>query len=217
MARSTLTPQEEENRRKIPLKLNKLLKERNVTQAEVSRRLGIPPTTLTGYFKGTSTPNPGNIQKLADFFGVAKSVIDPRFSMPNNMVKVKEFVAIPILGQIACGEPITAEENIIGYREELLSHLPSGNVFYLKTKGDSMTPTIPNNSYVMIREQADVEEGEIAAVLVNGNTEATLKRIKRQGEMVMLMPDNKSYNPYIITKDNPARILGKAIKFSADL
>lgn len=217
MARSTLTPQEIENRKNISLKLNQLMREKDVTQAEIARRLDIPPTTLTGYFKGTSTPNPGNVQKLADFFGVAKSVIDPRYSMPKNMVKVKEFASIPILGQIACGEPITAEENIIGYREELTSHLPSGNVFYLKTKGNSMTPTIPENSYVMIREQPDVEEGEIAAVLVNGDEEATLKRIKRQGNLVMLMPDNPEYSPYIVTPDNPARILGKAIKFSADL
>lgn len=58
---------------------------------------------------------------------------------------------------------------------------------------------------------------EIAAVLVNGDTEATLKRVKRQGSLVMLMPDNQSYDPYVVTADNPARILGKALKMSADL
>lgn len=218
MARSELTPQELENRKIISLTLNRLMNEKGISKAELSRRTSIPPTTLTGYFNGTSTPNAGNIQKMADFFGVTKSSIDPRYSKKiTNLVSVKEFIKIPIIGEIACGDPIIAQENIDGYREELVDLLPSGKLFYLKTKGSSMTPTIPENSYVLIREQPEVEENEIAAVLVNGDTEATLKRIKHQGDMVMLIADNSDYPPYIITEDNPARILGKAIKVSFDL
>lgn len=218
MARNELTPQEIENRKIISSKLNHLINIKQISQAEISRRTGIPATTLTGYFKGTSTPNLGNVQKLADLFGVSKSYIDPRFNKNiSNLVSVKEFVQIPILGEIACGDPILAEENIEGYREELTELLPSGKLFYLKTKGDSMTPTIPENSFVMIREQPEVEENEIAAVLVNGDTEATLKRIKHQGNLIMLIADNPDYPPYIITEDNPARILGKAVKVSFDL
>jgi len=147
--------------------------------------------------------------------------VSPLFimGMPDESSKVLPInvIKIPVLGEIACGDPILAEENIDGYREEISDLLPSGRLFYLKTKGNSMTPTIPENSYVLIREQPEVEEGQIAAVLVNGNTEATLKRVKHQGDMVMLVADNSDYPPYIITEDNPARILGKAIKFSADL
>lgn len=147
--------------------------------------------------------------------------VSPLFimGMPDESSKVLPInvIKIPVLGEIACGDPILAEENIDGYREEISDLLPSGRLFYLKTKGNSMTPTIPENSYVLIREQPEVEEGQIAAVLVNGNTEATLKRVKHQGNMVMLVADNSDYPPYIITEDNPARILGKAIKFSADL
>ena len=133
------------------------------------------------------------------------------------MVRVSQLISIPVLGDIACGDPITAEENIQGYRDEVADTLPTGNLFYLHCKGDSMAPTIPNGAYVLIRQQPDVEDGEIAAVLVNGDTEATLKRVKRQGDLVMLMPDNQSYTPYVVTPDNPARILGKALKMSADL
>lgn len=218
MARGELTPQEIENRKKISANINKLIKEKNVSQVDIHNHTKIPKSTLTGYVKGTSTPNPGNVQKLADFFNVKKSEIDPRFKpLPNNVIPILSSVKIPILGEIACGEPILAEENIDGYIEEFTDNLPSGELFYLKTKGDSMSPTIPNNAYVLIRQQENVEDGEIAAVLVNGETEATLKRIKRQGDIVLLIPDNKEYPPYIITKENPARILGKAIKFSADL
>lgn len=218
MARGELTPQEIRNREIISKNINKLIDEKGVTQVDIHNHTKIPRSTLTGYVKGTSTPNPGNIQKLADYFGVMKSDIDPRFnSKPKNLSVIKDFVNIPIIGEIACGDPIIADENIEGYREELSDFLPTGNLFYLKTKGSSMVPTIPQNSYVLIREQPEVEDGEIAAVLVNGDSEATLKRVKRQGNMVMLIPDNSDYAPYIVTEDNPARILGKAVKVSFDL
>lgn len=218
MARAELTPQEINNRKIISSRINKLINEKDISQAEISRRTGIPPSTLTGYVKGTTTPNAGNIQKLSDLFGVSKSDIDPRFSeKPTNISEVKEFVRVPILGEIACGNPILAEQNIVGYRLEAADSLPVGNVFYLQARGDSMTPTIPQNSFVMIREQSNVEDGEIAAVLVNGDEEATLKRVKHQDGLVLLIADNPNYDPYIVTENNPARILGKAIKFSVDL
>ncbi len=215
MARGELTPQEIENRKKISANINKLIKEKNVSQVDIHNHTKIPRSTLTGYVKGTSTPNPGNVQKLADFFNVKKSDIDPRFKpMPNNVIPILNSVKIPILGEIACGKPILIEENIDGYIEEFADNLPSGELFYLKTKGDSMMPTIPENSYVMIRKQPDVEEGEIAAVVINGDNEATLKRVKRQNGLTMLIPDNASHKPYIITESNPATILGKAVKVS---
>lgn len=64
-----------------------------------------------------------------------------------------------------------------------------------------MSPTIPDNAsyYVLIRQRHSVEDGEIAVVLVNGDTEATLKRVKRQGEIVLLVADNPNYTPYIVT------------------
>lgn len=218
MARGELTPQEIENRKKISANINKLIKEKNVSQVDIHNHTKIPRSTLTGYVKGTSTPNPGNVQKLADFFNVKKSDIDPRFKpMPNNVIPILNSIKIPILGEIACGKPILIEENIDGYIEEFADNLPSGELFYLKTKGNSMMPTIPENSYVMIRKQPDVEEGEIAAVVINGDNEATLKRVKRQNGLTMLIPDNASHKPYIITESNPATILGKAVKVSFSL
>lgn len=140
--------------------------------------------------------------------------------IPANLTRVdtnSENVQIPVLGEIACGEPITAEENIEEYRNRAKADLPEGVVFYLKTKGDSMSPTITSGSYVLIKEQPDVESGEIAAVLVNGDTEATLKRVKKQGNIVLLVPDNPEYDTYVITDQNPARILGKAIEVTTTL
>ena len=75
-----------------------------------------------------------------------------------------------------------------------------------------MEPTIPNGSLVLVREQPEVEYGSIAAVLVNGDTEATLKRVKQQGDIIILMPDNPEHEPIVVTPDNPARIIGQAVQ-----
>ena len=78
--RGKLTPQDKEDMKVFSANLNSILSERNCKQVELSRATGIPASTLTGYVKGTSLPIPGNVQKIADFFGIPKSVLDPRFA-----------------------------------------------------------------------------------------------------------------------------------------
>ena len=78
--RGKLTPQDIEAMKIFSNNLNRILSERNLKQIDLSRGTQIPPSTLTGYVKGTSLPIPGNVQKIADFLGILKSDIDPRFS-----------------------------------------------------------------------------------------------------------------------------------------
>lgn len=145
---------------------------------------------------------------------------DPKRTAPTNIIYPEglQRITVPIIGEIACGDPITAEENIDGYTETVFDgDAPKGTLFALKCKGHSMEPTIPNGSMVIIKSQPTVEDGEIAAVLVDHDSEATLKRIKHQGNLVMLMPDNKEYDPIILDAQHPGRIVGKAIKYTASL
>ena len=123
----------------------------------------------------------------------------------------------PIMGTFAPCNPILAVENIIGFCYHLRDNLPNGETFYLKVAGDSIEPEISNGADVLIRIQQEVENGKIAAVLVNGDTEATLKRVKKKGDIVMLIAKNIVYAPYFITEHNPARILDKAVGVSFDL
>ena len=195
-------------------KLNKL------TQADLANKLDVAPTAISAWEVGRNKPLMDKIEQMSTLFNIKKSdLLGDEIDTPTNLVPINRssIVSIPILGTIKCGQPILAEENITGYREELSDRLPSGNLFYLKSQGDSMLPTIPEGSLVLIREQPTVEYGEVAAVLVNGDTEATLKRVKKQGDIVMLIADNPDYPPYIITDDNPARIIGKAVQVSVDL
>lgn len=137
--------------------------------------------------------------------------------VPNVYTTSQKTVRVPILGPIACGDPILVEENYEDYKVELKDALPHGDLFFLNAKGDSMSPTIPDGSLVLIRHQKDVESGEIAAVMFNGNTEATLKRVKKQDGIIMLVPDNNKYEIMVASKENPIEIIGKAIEIRTAL
>lgn len=193
---------------------------KNVEQLELAQLLGRKSaSSVSEWEKGTYTPKSGTLSDIARIFNVnLESLMNSDLTRPSNLIEVSQrTVRIPVLGPIACGDPILVEENYEDYRTVLAEGLPAGRLVYLEAKGDSMYPTIPNGSMVMIREQADVENGEIAAVTFNGNTEATLKRVKKQGGMIVLMPDNPSHEPIFITADNPVKIIGKAVKLEQDL
>nr|WP_319217968.1 XRE family transcriptional regulator [uncultured Trichococcus sp.] len=205
----------------IGMKIKSFRESRSMTQDELAELLNTTRQSISRYENGERKANQDLLFELASIFKVS---LDDFFPVRNlyeqtNITKVtpENMVAIPIIGTIACGDPILADENIIGYRYHLKDRLPKGQTFYLTAKGDSMEPKIPNGSDVLIRLQDDVEDGEIAAVLVNGDSEATLKRVKKQGDIVMLVAENSAYAPYIITENNPARILGKAVGVSFDL
>ena len=120
---------------------------------------------------------------------------------------------IPILGTIACGAPILAQEHIEGY-----TTIPQDihADFALVCKGDSMVGArIFDGDVVYIRQQETVENGEIAAVLIDG--EATLKRVRCYNDRMVLEPENPMYRPIVLWGEdmNTARILGKAVAFTA--
>ncbi|MGY3716742.1 LexA family protein [Sutcliffiella cohnii] len=196
--------------------LKKQLDKKGITQTMMAKDLNIPEMTVSNWVKGKTYPRPDKIQMMADYFGIKRSQLTEKY--PTNLEPVSPLtIPIPILGKIACGNPIVAEENFTGYFHESPEYLPSGKLLCLEATGDSMYPTIPNGAKVIIREQPDVESGEIAAVLLNGDTEATLKRVKKQGNTILLVPDNPAYDPIIVDEYNPVKIIGKAVKFSFNL
>lgn len=133
------------------------------------------------------------------------------YGTPDNIIPLPKMKKIPLLGTIACGEPILAAENI----EALINADENLNAdFALRCKGDSMiNARIFDGDIVYIREQPDVEDGEIAAVLIS--EEATLKRVYKYPSKVVLRPENPLYDDMIYSKEemNEIRILGKAVAF----
>ena len=199
-------------------RLVSLMKENGHTYRSLANKSGVAYTTIKSMVeRDLKNASIDNVIKIAKVLGVTSDYLS-KVEEPENVMKVTgNFVKIPVIGEIACGDPILADENIIDYHVEPADLLPAGNLFYLKAKGDSMEPKIPNQSLVLIREQSDVESGEIAAVLVNGDTEATLKRVKKQNGYLILHPDNSNYEPMIVDENNPARIIGKALQITAKL
>lgn len=194
--------------------LQKYIDRSGKTQTDVARDLNIPQMTFSNWLRAKTYPRIDKIQLLADYFRISRSDLTEEAPADNLTPVSPATVRIPILGQIACGDPISAEENFAGYRYKSPDGLPNGNLYILEAHGRSMEPTIPNGAEVLIREQAEVETNEIAAVLVNGDSEATLKRIRWQGDTMMLMPDNKDFEPIIVSEEYPAKIIGKAIQIT---
>ena len=187
-----------------------------LTLDNVAKKVGVSRQTIHRYETGVITNIPQvNIEKIAAVLETTPAKlmgwdIDENLSHISNIVPITG-KPVPIIGTIAAGKPILAEENIEG------EATPAADIradFALRVKGDSMEGVpILDGDIVFIRSQPEVENGEIAAVLIDN--EATLKRFYNNGNSVMLVSENPKYPPFIYTKENcdDFRILGKAIAY----
>ena len=178
--------------------------------------LGFKYSTFNDWYNGNKYPRIDKIEMLSNYFGVMKSdLIEDKQSLPSNAIPVdfSHLKRIPILGRIAAGAPIYAEENIEGYT---FTDLNGGaEYFALRVRGDSMNAVrIYDGDIVIIRRQDIVENGEIAAVLID-DQDATLKRFSRTGDIVTLMPQstNPVHQPFVFDlKKTNVKILGLVVK-----
>lgn len=116
-------------------------------------------------------------------------------SIPSDAIPFTPSYKAPIVGSIPAGYPALAFEDIEGYAD--IPYSDEENYFFLRVKDDSMETKIHTGDLVLIRKQPCANDGQIVAARVNGD-EATLKRYKQQGDTVLLLPENPSYEPYII-------------------
>ena len=175
------------------------------------------------YENGNREPDFETLETIADFFNcdmdylLGKSDIHNKYksSVPTatNIIPLPQTKKIPLLGSIACGEPILAEENIEDF-VKLDKDIPAD--FALRCKGDSMiNARIFDGDIVYIRQQPNVENGEIAAVLIDN--EATLKKVYKYPNKIVLSPCNPVYDDLIFMEEQcqTIRILGKAVAFTS--
>ena len=177
-------------------------------------RRGIPPT----------------FQELADILGISPPSLRDQVSQLVRKGYVKraarkargltvlrdatdellDLLAVPIIGRVAAGEPILAEENIIG--EVLVDSraVRSGRCFALEVRGDSMIGAgIHDQDLVVVREQPVAENGDIVVALLD--QEATVKRLYVEDDKIELRPDNTSYRPIRVGPEDGLRIVGKVV------
>lgn len=200
-------------------RLIEALSVRNMKPAELSRRTGIPEGTISQYKKGLYEPKQKKLHVIAETLGVSVDWL-MGYNVPMTLSKeqVKERKWIPVLGTVRAGIPIEAVENIIDYEEISEDMARQGEFFALQIKGDSMEPKISEGDVVIVRKQSDVDSGNIAIVLVNGE-EATIKKIQKFDGGINLIPSNPSYDVRTYTNDQieslPVQILGKVVELRA--
>ena len=162
----------------------------------LGRLLNMKPQTLNRYVLGQREPKAGVVMEMASRLGV-----DERWLQGYDVPQVRQAMPgekmVPVLGTIRAGKPVVARENIEGWEPADVSD-PS-NYFYLRVEGDSMINAgICPDDKVLIRRQNTAESGQIVACIVDGEA-ATLKRFRRQGDFVILQPENSAYEPRIIS------------------
>ncbi len=207
----------------IHKRLKEKRKECGMTLQEVATIVGVSRQTIQRYESGTIKNIPAeNVEKLATVYNTTPQQLynwnEPNVSdttIPDLIPLVTQ--QLPLLGEIACGEPILANEHY-GEWVETTDNINAD--FCIRCRGDSMIGArIFDGDIVFIRKQPDVENGEIAAVLIED--EATLKRVnKNKKGFIFLMAENPAYEPIIIDLkecDQYIKILGKAVAFQSIL
>ena len=183
------------------------------TLEELSKLVGVSAPTIQRYESGEiKNVRRDKISKLAKALNISPAYLmgwedensDPILENIPGIITPVKLKKIPILGTIACGKPILAEENYDGYFM-IDENLPYSD-FVLRAKGDSMIDAnIHEGDLVFFRKQNDVDNGTIAAVLIED--EATLKRVNKSNGTLILQPCNTNYNPIIINKSDNKKVL----------
>lgn len=200
---------EEDYKRVFSRKLQYYMAINQKNQMDLMKDLGISSSTMSSWYNGLKLPRMGKIQMLANYFGINKSDL---LEDSDKKTTERKTIRVPVLGSIPAGIPIEAIEEIIDYEE--MAYQP-GEFFALVVNGDSMEPRIRKGDVVILRKQEDVDSGDVAAVMVNG-FDATLKQVKKKGDLLILQSSNPKYEPMIFTKEEreeePVRILGKLVE-----
>lgn len=191
---------------------------RQMNQTELAKRSQISKSSISRYIKGDWEGKQGAVYALAKALGVTEAWLmgydvpmeaeEAPSPIPAGFEPLPEMATIPLVGSIACGTPILAEQNI-----EARIGVPAlwRADFALTCHGNSMAAMIQDGDIVCIRKQPEVENGEIAAVRIGEET--TLKRFYRQGDTVMLQAENPAFSPLVYTRDqlNEITIEGRVV------
>ena len=188
-----------------------------LTQRQLADKIEVSNTSVSNWENGVSMPDPDTIQHLCWALNVQPNYFfgAETYTIPSNIIPIPEMLKVPLVGSIACGKPVLAEEHIEEYID-IPKHIHAD--FALICKGDSMiNARIFDGDIVYIRQQERVENGEIAAVLIDG--EATLKRVRLFDDHISLEPENPIYRPLVFWGDemNAVHILGKAVAFTSTI
>ena len=178
------------------------------SQEQIARKMNITQGAVSQWEKGRTVPDAGTLIQLSKLFDC--TVNDLTSDAPVRDLDSVNIVrnAVPIIGTIACGERVTPDTETEGSAD-----LPDGVKadFALKCKGDSMIPTFLEGDLVLIRQQPEVENGQIAAVNIEGET--TLKHLYHQETGILLVADNPAFAPVFVPAEKEIIVHGLAVGY----
>lgn len=179
-------------------------------QIDLVRATGYTDGQISSWCGGRYRPNGEAMSKIAKALGVTVEYLLGKEEISEAKLTLPEFKEIPVIGKVAAGVPIEAQENIIG------TIVTEKNVFALRVKGDSMSPRIMDGDTVLVKQQDTANDGDVVIALIDG--EATCKVLKKLHGSVMLVPFNAAFAPFVYTGGDAEniRILGKVVESRHD-
>ena len=183
-----------------------------MTQEELAKKIGYKSkTTITKIENGTNDIVQSKVCDFAKALNTTPAYLMGWEDLEQPTPKSNGYptVRIPVLGDVAAGVPILAQQDIIGYEDIPADIAKTGEYFGLKIKGDSMEPKIHDNDIVIVKSMSDAENNDIVIAMINN--EATCKRLHKYSNSVVLTAINSDYKPIEVTPDENIQILGKVV------
>lgn len=182
-----------------------------LSQKQLADMLFVNQTAVSQWERGVTTPNKETLIKLTNIFN---TTTDDLLGV-KNVSQSKKGIKIPVLGDVAAGIPIEAIEDIIDYEEIDEEMAKKGEFFGLRIKGDSMSPRMLEGDIVIVQKTSVVNTGEIAVVLVDGDS-AMVKKYVRHDNGISLLSFNQAYAPKFYTAEEivslPVTVIGKVVE-----
>lgn len=194
-------------------RLKNLRKEFNYTQKDMGSLLGITTSAYGFYEQGRTEPTLDILEKLSNIFSVSIDYIlgndDVRLK---NEIKIENVVKLPVLGSVRAGTGGWAIEEVIGHEYAFNLNSDTSDYYYLKVKGDSMEPRISEGDLALVKKQSDVESGDLAIVLINGD-EGVIKKVIKKDDCLELHSFNAYYPVRVFSGQalQDVKIIGKVI------
>lgn len=186
---------------------------RNYSLQVLAEKVGLTKKTIQRYENGEIRIGMDRLKDLSVALGVTvNQLTEGAYTYLGTEPDDSDNVNLPVVGKISCGNGRLAFESIEGYEATPRTWINGGEYFYLRAKGDSMNGArIYDGDLLLIRGQEEVEDGEVAAVLIDD--EAVLKKVYKQNNTLILQSANPNYPPIILTgNEDNIRIIGKLKK-----
>ena len=199
------------NKQVMAKNISRLMKENNINRKKLSNDLKVKYTTLSDWINAKTYPRIDKIELLADYFNVTKAdLVEDKEKQVLETLPVKK---IPVVSKISAGLPIYSEENLIDYIYFATNKLNSEKEeFGLKVSGDSMDKIFQDGDIVVVEKDSVVENGQLGVVMINGYN-ATVKRIRYNGDQIILIPESNNTNhyPQVYGKNDEVKIIGRVV------